>query len=332
MTLIDSFRRRVTYLRVSLTDRCNYRCAYCMPADGVALRPRAELLSFEEIERVVRCFARMGVRRVRLTGGEPTVRRDVVELARRLAALPGIDELCLTTNGHLLAELARPLREAGVRSLNVSLDSLRADRFRAITRRGDLDAVLAGIEAARAAGFPSLKLNAVGLRGINEDELADLCRFAWQREIVPRFIEWMPMGEGEAFSPGAFLSAREMRARIEADLGGRLEPIVGAGGGIAGPARTWRHAPSGRDAGFIAALTENFCETCNRVRLTSAGEIHTCLARDEAVSLRDLLRAGATDDALEEAILASVIGKQSGHAFTTLGCGGPRTQMVAIGG
>lgn len=331
LLLADAFGRRVAYLRVSITDRCNYRCAYCMPTDGVDLAPRADLLTFEEIARVVACFATLGVRRVRLTGGEPTLRRGLPELCARLTAVPGIEELCLTTNGHLLSDMACCLRAAGVSTLNVSLDSLRADRFRALTRRGDLAAVLAGIEAARAAGFSRLKINAVGMRGVNDDELADLCRFAWDRGVTPRFIEWMPMGEGHGFSADMFLPAAEMRARIERDLPGHLAP---ASDGIpgAGPARYWRHGATGREVGFISALTENFCATCNRVRLASTGEIHACLARDEAVSLRDLLRAGASDDDLRGAIAGAVAVKKEGHEFTPAGCGGPPKPMVAIGG
>jgi len=329
MTLSDTFGRRVTYLRVSLTDRCNYRCTYCMPEEGIQPVPRQDVLRFEEIERVVRIFVSMGLERVRLTGGEPTVRRDLVDLVRILSAIPGLREVCMTTNGHLLDGLARPLREAGLASLNISLDSLRPDRFAALTRRGDLRRVQAGIEAARAAGFARLRINAVAMRGYNDDELGDLCRYAWERGITPRFIEWMPMGQGSEFVPGTFLSAAEVRAGIERQLGGRIEPL-GAHAGQ-GPARYWRHT-SGREVGVIAALTENFCADCNRVRLTATGQLHACLARDQAADLRALLRGGADDGAVRRAIVDELHGKREGHEFTTLGCGGPRTHMVAIGG
>lgn len=332
MNLADTFGRRVTYLRVSLTDRCNYRCVYCMPEEGIAtLSPKSDMLSFEEIARLVRCFVGLGVRRVRLTGGEPTVRRGFCDLVQMLAVIPGIDELCLTTNGHLLADLAVPLKKAGIHHINVSLDSLRPERFRAITRRGDLAAALAGIEAVCHAGFAQRKINAVGLRGINTDELGELCRFSWHREMIPRFIEWMPMGEGSCFDASVFISAAEMRAAIEREIGGRLTPLSSGQAGR-GPARYFRHSTSGHEVGFISALTENFCDTCNRVRLTATGELHTCLARDESVNLRNALRSGATDLDIVTRIQAAVAAKQEGHAFTTAGCGGPRKAMVAIGG
>ena len=330
MTLQDGFGRRVTYVRVSVTDRCNYRCAYCMPEEGVAAAPRADVLTFEEVTRIVQVLASMGTRRVRLTGGEPTVRRELPDLVGRIAGVPGIREVCMTTNGHLLGELARPLREAGLTSVNVSVDTLRADRFAAVTRRGDLARVLAGIEAAREAGFARIRINAVAMRGMNDDELGDLCRWAWDRGIVPRFIEWMPMGEGAAYLPGSFLSAADVRAGIERQTGGRLSPVGFREG--QGPARYWRHEPTGAEVGIIAALTENFCADCNRVRLTAIGELHACLARDQAADLRALLRGGADDESLRRTILAELLDKREGHEFTTEGCGGPRAHMVAIGG
>jgi len=196
--LVDPQARVIDYLRVSVTDRCNYGCSYCIPHDGVEHADRADVLSFEEIAALVRVFVSLGVRRVRLTGGEPTVRRDLAALVRMLRAIPGLAEIALSSNGHLLAELAAPLRAAGVDRLNISLDSLDAERFRRITRRGDLGRVLAGIEAARAAGFASIKLNTVAIRGFNDDELAGIAGWAWQRGLVPRFIEQMPMASGLA--------------------------------------------------------------------------------------------------------------------------------------
>src|SRR3954469_22115188 len=199
--LVDPQARVIDYLRVSVTDRCNYACTYCMPDDGVEHAARADVLSFEEIAALVRVFVSLGVRRVRLTGGEPTVRRDLVVLVRLLRDIPGLDELALSSNGHLLAELAAPLREAGVDRLNISLDSLDPERFRRITRRGDLARVLAGIETARAAGFASIRLNTVAIRGGNDDELARICAWAWERDLLPRFIEEMPMADGRAYQP-----------------------------------------------------------------------------------------------------------------------------------
>ena len=212
--LADAQMRVVDYLRVSVTDRCNYGCTYCIPEGGVEHKHRADILSFEETAALVRIFVGLGVRRVRLTGGEPTVRRDLVQLVRQLRAIDGLEEIALSTNGHLLAELASELRAAGVDRLNVSLDSLDADKFRRITRRGDLARVLAGIEAARSAGYRSIKLNTVALAGFNDDELGPLCAWAWERGLVPRFIEEMPMADGRLFVPGELLPAAEIRRRI----------------------------------------------------------------------------------------------------------------------
>jgi len=239
--LVDPQARVIDYLRVSVTDRCNYGCVYCIPDGGVAHTERAEVLSFEEIAALVCVFASLGVRRVRLTGGEPTARRDLVALVRLLRAIPGIDDIALSTNGHLLPELAAPLRDAGVDRLNVSVDSLDADRFRRITRRGDLARVLAGIEAARAAGFSSIKRNTVAIRGGNDDEMDRICAWAWARGLLPRFIEEMPMADGRAYQPGAHVSAAEIRERVAAAWPGtRVVADAADGARGAGPARYFR--------------------------------------------------------------------------------------------
>jgi cyclic pyranopterin phosphate synthase len=331
--LVDGQQRRVTYLRVSLTDRCNYRCTYCMPEAGVELVPRADVLRFEEIEALVRAMRALGVRRVRLTGGEPTVRKDLIDLVRRLAAL-GLDDLSLTTNGQLLRGLAQPLREAGLSRLNVSVDTLDGARFRALTRRGDLAVVLDGIEAAREAGFTGTKLNAVVMGGQNDHELPSLAEYAWARDVVPRFIEFMPMSEGALFAPGTFVPAADMRARLEAAFGPLLADDGGGVPGV-GPARYLRVAAgawAGRRLGLISAVTEPFCETCNRVRLSATGMLHTCLALDDATDLRSPLRAGAGEDQLIDLMRAAVSAKKPGHSFTSCGGGAPRKHMVAIGG
>jgi cyclic pyranopterin phosphate synthase len=329
--LIDLFARRIRYLRVSVTDRCNYRCTYCMPeslAGDVEFQPRAQLLSFEEIERVVAVFARLGVRKIRLTGGEPTVRNGIVELVRRVAAVPGIEQVVMTTNGHVLADLAAPLAAAGLTSLNVSLDTLDAERFHALTGRGELSRVLAGIAAARAAGLP-VQTNAVALRGVNDGELVALCQFAWSRGATPRFIEHMPMSDGQLYAPAAELPAAAIRAALEAELG-PLAPVA-ATRRDAGPARFWRTS-DGREIGIISAMTEHFCDDCNRLRLTATGDLHACLGHDDAISLRDVMRADGTDDALVRAIAASVTGKRAGHTFERSGAGGPRKHMIGMGG
>jgi cyclic pyranopterin phosphate synthase len=332
--LIDPQRRTVDYLRISVTDRCNYRCTYCIPHDGAAHVTRADVLSFEEIVALARAFVALGVRRLRLTGGEPTVRRDLPALARMLRALPGVDELSLSTNGHLLPELAAPLRDAGVDRLNVSIDTLDAEKFARITGRGELARVLAGIEAARAAGFASVKLNTVAVKGFNDGELGAMCAYAWERGLVPRFIEQMPMAAGQTYVPGELLSAAEIRARVAAAFpGARLVPEEGGPARGAGPARYHRlegGAP-GRRFGVISAMTEHFCDTCNRLRLSSAGALHVCLAHDEAVDLRAPLRAGG-HEAVVSAIRGALARKRAGHEFQLVGLGGPRKAMVQIGG
>ena len=338
--LLDRQRRRIDYLRISVTDRCNLRCTYCLPEEGVATVPRAGLLSFEEIVALVGCFARLGVRRLRLTGGEPTVRRDLPELVRMLRRLPGIDDLALSTNAVLLAELAAPLRSAGVDRLNISVDTLDEARFARITRGGRLERVLEGIEAARAAGFAAIKLNAVAVRGFNDDEIPTLADYAWARGLIPRFIEQMPMADGALFVPGTLMGAAEIRAAIAAaHPGALLQAETASPAAGAGPARYWRLDGDGngegdgqpRRFGIISPMTEHFCDTCNRVRLSAAGMLHTCLAFDDATDLRAVLRA-AGEEGVVDTIRAAVDGKRDGHTFGLLGIGGPRKAMIQIGG
>ncbi len=325
----DGFGRRVSYLRISLTDRCNYRCTYCM-TDDVEFRPRAELLTFEEIVRLVGIFAERGVRRVRLTGGEPTVRNQIVDLVGMVAAVPGIEEVVMTSNGHLLADLAGPLAAAGLRGVNVSIDTLDPERFAEVTRRGDLARVVAGIDAAQAFGI-AVKLNAVALHGINHDEIPALCRFAWARGTVVRFIEHMPMSGGRLFAPERELSAAAIRAAVEAAFG-PLE-VSAPASAHRGPSRYWRLvAEPHREVGIISAMTEHFCDSCNRLRLTATGELHACLGHDDAISLRDVMRAGGCDDDVRTAIAASVGAKRAGHDFQRTGDGGPTKHMVSMGG
>ena len=331
--LVDKFARRIRYLRVSVTDRCNYRCVYCMPED-MEFRPRAELLTFEEIERIVCVFAGLGVRKVRLTGGEPTVRAQITELVARLAAVPGIEQVVMTSNGHLLGELAAPLAAAGLRGVNISIDTTDPDHFRAVTGRGDLSRVLAGIDGAIAAGL-RVKLNAVMARGLADatDDVAGiarLCELAWGRGVAIRFIEHMPMSSGALYAPSRALSAAELRAAVEAVHGPLVEAPAERDGG---PARVWQVAADpARAVGVISAMTEHFCDRCNRLRLTATGDLHACLGHDDATPLRDLLRGGATDDQLAVAIGGAVAGKRAGHDFQSTGAGGPKKHMIAIGG
>ena len=339
--LVDGLSRRIEYLRVSLTDRCNYRCTYCMPDEGVDLLPKPEILSFEELERIIAALMQVGVRRVRLTGGEPTVRKDLLELVERLGRL-GLDDLSLSTNGERLAELALPLRRAGLHRLNVSLDTLDAERFRRVTRRGRLDRVLAGLEAAAEAGFRHTKINAVAMRGFNDDEIGALCRYAFARGFVPRFIELMPMADGALFYPGTFFPAAEIRAALSREFGELVEPPASDGLPGVGPARHVgvRFAGEVRRVGLISAVSEPFCDTCNRVRLSATGQLHACLAYDDAIDLRGPLRAGMVAGRRGAALTAPLVRlaraglthKRPGHVFTPSGCGGPQKHMVSIGG
>ncbi len=334
--LVDPFARRVRYLRISVTDRCNYRCTYCMPeelSDQLEFAPRSAVLTFEEITRVVRVFAGLGVRKIRLTGGEPTIRKGIVDLVRQVANVGGIEQVVMTTNGHLLDELAAPLIAAGLSAVNVSLDTLEPEKFSRLTGRGDLSRVLRGITAARSAGL-RVKINAVALAGEggNADEIVALCHHAWSAGATPRFIEHMPMSGGQLYDGAAELSAARIRAILEAELG-PLVPHATDAREHAGPARYWALAADPtREVGVISAMTEHFCDDCNRLRLTATGALHACLGHDDAVSLRDVLRRGGTDEDLVAAIGTSVTGKRAGHEFQRTGAGGPQKHMIGIGG
>ena len=286
----DAFGRRIEYLRVSVTDKCNLRCVYCMPMDGLPWLRRDEILDYEEIARIVRVMATMGLRRVRLTGGEPLVRRDIAELARLIAAVPGIDDLALSTNAVLLAPLADELRAAGVRRLNVSLDSLRPDRVDAIARReNQLPAILEGLDAAERVGFHPIKINVVVMRGRNDDEIADFAELTRERPWHLRFIEVMPVGASLDVSMAEYVPAAEMLARVRTI--GALRPDVGPGGN--GPARYFRFEGAPGTVGVITPMSHNYCDTCNRMRLTADGQLRPCLFGSVQTNLRDPLRAGA---------------------------------------
>lgn len=309
-----------------------------MPDRQLAFDPKSAVLSLEEVEHICRALAAWGVERLRLTGGEPTLRRGLVGLVERLSAIevgggPQRLEVTMTTNGERLEGMAADLAHAGLHGLTVSLDSIDGARFRKITRRGDLGRVRAGLRAAARAGLSPLKLNTVALRGFNDDELADIARFAWDHGAVPRFIELMPMAGGELFAPGELMPAAEIRDAIGAALG-HLVPDDGEGVRGRGPATYWRVASGpyvGRRVGTIAAMTENFCESCNRVRLSTTGQLHGCLAHDDTGDLRGALRSGDPDRLLH--VVGDVLGtKRDGHGFQLDGTGGPRKAMVSIGG
>lgn len=309
--LVDAYGRVHTYLRIAITDRCNMRCVYCMPEEGLPWRPREEILSLEELARVARACASVGVRKVRLTGGEPTLRRGIEQLVSWLAETPGIDTVALTTNGVLLGEMAQPLRDAGLTHLNVSLDTLQPERFARIGRREFFPKVLAGIDAALAAGFPSLKLNVVVLAGMNDDELLDFVEFARERPVNIRFIEEMPM-PGNAWESWGRFPAQEMKDRIEQ----RYTLVPDAGADPKTVAADYRIDGIRGKISFITPLSDAFCARCSRLRLTADGSIKSCLFHPAEVNLRDALRTGATDEELITRIRAAIALKPEAHPAT----------------
>lgn len=308
---LDSFGRRINYLRVSLTDRCNFRCVYCMPEHGAHFAPREEVLQDDELLRVVGAAARIGFEKIRLTGGEPTIRRNLVELVQGMAQTPGIREVSMTTNALRLAQQADALKAAGLSRVNISIDSLDPDKFRMMTRGGDLGRVWAGIEAAERVGFTPLKLNAVVVRGLNDDELCDLARLTVDRPWQFRFIEMMPLAGVGAMADASVVASSEIMTRLEAEFG----PLEFIGWFGSDPARTYRIRGSKGTLGFISSVTEPFCATCNRMRLTADGKLHLCLLRDNELDLRDALRSGASDDDLEALMREAVFLKPWGHGL-----------------
>ncbi|MGD0641893.1 MAG: GTP 3',8-cyclase MoaA [Roseiarcus sp.] len=309
--LVDPFGRAVSYVRVSVTDRCDFRCAYCMSEDMNFL-PKREVLSLEELDRLCSAFVRLGTRRLRVTGGEPLVRRGIMTLFRALSrhlASGALDELTLTTNGSQLSRFAAELVDCGVRRVNVSLDTRDPEKFRAVTRWGELDKVLGGVEAAREAGL-KIKLNAVALKGFNDEEAPSLLAWAHERGYDLTFIEVMPLGMVQSERFDQFLPLTELRAALEERL--TLTPSPYATGG---PARYFDVKETGGRVGFITPLTHNFCESCNRVRVTCTGRLYMCLGREDSADLREPLRRSEVDDALIEAIRAAIARKPQGHDF-----------------
>lgn len=309
VSLIDGFRRTITYLRVSVTDKCNLRCVYCMPEEGLPWLRREEILSYEEIAEIVRAAASVGVTGVRLTGGEPLVRRDLERLVAAIAGVPGIEDVSLSTNGLLLETQLDGLVAAGLRRINFSLDTLRPARFEAIARRPGLDAVLRGIEAAARAGLAPLKLNCVVMRGQNDDELADFAALTRELPIFVRFIEVMPVHENVGLQRDAYVSADEILTRLGSI--GELRPVPGPAGN--GPARYFSFPGAPGAVGVISPLSHDYCERCNRVRLTADGRLRLCLFGDHALDLRSPLRAGAGTRALADMLRSAMLIKPQRH-------------------
>jgi len=327
-SLIDRYGRDHTYLRISVTERCNLRCTYCMPAHGIELKPRSDLLTYDEIERLSAIFSSLGVRKIRITGGEPLVRSGIEQLCGRLSALSGIDTLAISTNGTLLEKKANALREAGVGNINISLDSLREDRFEKITLRSGHADVLHGIGSAIDAGFPSIKINAVIIRGFNDDELLDFVEFARELSVSVRFIEYMPF-PGNNWCESQFISFYEMKHRIESKYS--LTPVK-RNEPVPGPAKEFRVENSNASVGFINTMSEDFCGDCNRIRLTADGRLRTCLFANDGIDLKRLLRSGASRDVIEDSIRAAVLLKWEKHPGHEELMTNQDRVMTAIGG
>jgi len=307
--LTDRFGRRIEYLRLSVTDRCDLRCAYCMPSDFSGYEEPEHWLSFDEIERLVGLFARFGLRRVRLTGGEPLMRNGLASLARRIKAISGIDDLSLSTNGTQLKKHGQALREAGIDRINVSLDTLKPTRFAEITRRDALANVLAGLATAREIGFAPIKINMVWLAGVNDDELESMVDFCRQGKFILRLIETMPMGETGRQSQ--YASLQPLIASLKARFG-LVDGLIPGGG----PAR-YLVSPDGQfSLGFITPMSQHFCATCNRVRLTVDGILHLCLGQEDRLDLRSLMRSGESDESILAAIQVAVDRKPERHEFS----------------
>ena len=323
--LVDPFGRVVRDLRISVTDRCNFRCQYCMPAEGMKWLPREEILSFEEIERFARiCVSRFGFNGIRLTGGEPLVRAHLPELVERLAAL-GVD-MALTTNGATLRLHAEALAAAGLQRINISLDSLRRERFLELTRRDELDRVMDGVDAAIDAGLRPVKINVVMMRGLNDDEIVDFANYGRKKGVTIRFIEFMPLEAGDVWTDRLVVPAEEIIETISGAF--PIEPVVRG----TEPAERWRYSDGKGEVGVIASVTKPFCETCDRVRLTAEGQFRTCLFAVDEFDMRALLRSEASDEALVDAISAAVGTKWAGHSIGQVNFIRPKRTLSQIGG
>ncbi len=329
MPLVDSFGRVHTNLRISVTDRCNIRCFYCMPDENIRFKPRSELLTFEELARLASVAAGLGINKLRLTGGEPLVRAGLHQLVRVLAAIPGVEDIALTTNGILLAEQAQALRDAGLQRLNISLDGLSEATFQRIARREGLQRVIDGIFAARRAGFERIRLNAVAIRGITEPEIVPLAGFAREHGFELRFIEFMPLDAEQHWQSEQVLSGEEIRRLLEAAFG---ELIPADRPDPSQPATDYDFADGVGRIGFINPVTQSFCGDCNRLRVTAEGQIRNCLFSIEEWDARALLRGGASDEQIAALLHASVGAKKAGHGINSDEFLRPARAMYQIGG
>ena len=327
--LVDTFGRKHTSLRVSVTDRCNIRCFYCMPDENLRFLPRKELLSFEEIERFIQVATKLGVRKIRITGGEPLVRADLSRLVAMVAAIDGVDDVALTTNGILLPEQAAALKESGLQRVNISLDTLSEETFRRLSRRSGLDRVLAGIESAIRVGFRHIRLNAVAIPDVNGDQIVPLAEFARNRDLELRFIEFMPLDAENHWESARVLSGEKIRQTLECEFG-PLKPLPRKD--PSQPAVDFHFSDGQGRIGFINSVTQPFCRDCNRLRLTAEGQIRNCLFSTTEWDARRLLRSGATDTDLAQLVHDCLRAKKVGHGIDTVDFVKPARAMYQIGG
>lgn len=327
--LLDSYNRRLNYLRISLTDRCNLRCVYCMPEQGVPKLIHEDILTYEELLRLARLSVGLGIEKIRLTGGEPLVRKNLMDFIRSLKKIPGIQDISLTTNGVLLAEQARGLWEAGIRRLNISLDTLNREKYAQISRFDFFDRVWEGIQEAERIGFSPIKINVVALKGINDDEIASFGRLSLEKPYHIRFIEFMPVGQENGWKTERFLSSEETLKKLQTL--GPLSPVNGQG--LDGPAKRMAYEGAAGEIGLISPISEHFCPTCNRLRLTAEGRLRVCIFSDNETDLRTSLRQGASDEFLESVIQEAISQKPKEHPVElsplTRKC---QRQMSKIGG
>ncbi|ADL07057.1 GTP 3',8-cyclase MoaA [Thermosediminibacter oceani] len=322
----DRFGREIDYIRVSVTDRCNFRCIYCMPEGGVMPKTCADILRFEEIARFLEAIVPLGISTVRITGGEPLVRKGIADFVRMVRRIPGVKDIAMTTNGSLLAGMAADLKSAGLNRVNISLDSLRPERFGRVTRGGDLKSVLKGIDAALENGLEPVKINCVVIKGFNDDEIMDFAKLTIERNLTVRFIELMPVGESKKARMN-FVPA----GRISRSLGGELEPVEYPEEGK-GPAVYYRLPGAKGFIGFIAPMTRHFCAECNRVRLTSDGKLKVCLDSEEEFDVKAALRGGASGEDLRRIFTGALMRKPDGHRMNAVRFGKPGRTMCQIGG
>ena len=328
--IVDPFNRKITYLRVSVTDHCNYRCHYCRDEDHQTHTKKSQVLTFEEIARIVRLFAELGVTKVRLTGGEPLLRKDILDLTRMLGKIPELSDIPLSTNAHLLPAMALKLKNHGINRANISIDSLIPERFKEITRDGDLETVINGIDAAISVGMKPIKLNMVVMKGTNDDEIESMIEFAINRGLDLRFIETMPIGLAGIEAVDRHLSEKDILDRVYSAYGDRL--ISQDSKQTDGPAKTLKIEGTNTSIGTISAVSNNFCSSCNRVRLTAKGELILCLGQKDSVSLRDAIRSGMEDQEVKQLILNAITKKPEKHFFDSVVDNISNRQMVEMGG